>query len=96
MMKKKYRTIEGQEEGNIRILDDRFNGVAVSIGKVSIVPIEDSDEAKLKYDYDVLELPEGMELNKEFDALLGDIVVDILESKLEEDPKSLRFKDSAD
>ena len=95
-MKKKYRTIEGQDEGNIRILDDRFNGVAVSIGKVSIVPIEDSDEAKLKYDYDVLELPEGMELNKEFDILLGDIVVDILESKLEENPESLRFKDSAD
>lgn len=95
-MKTKYRTIEGQDEGKIRILDERFNGVAVSIGRVAIVPVEDSDEAKLKYDYDILELPDGMELNEEFDCLLGDIVVDILESKLEEDPKSLRFNDSAD
>tara|TARA_R110000824_G_scaffold182610_1_gene363589 strand:+ start:173 stop:454 length:282 start_codon:yes stop_codon:yes gene_type:complete len=92
----KYRTIEGQSEGNIRILDERFNGVAVSIGRVAIVPAEDSDQATLKYNYDVLENPSDITLNEEFDSLVGDIVIDILESKLEEDPKSLRFNDSAD
>ena len=92
----KYRTIEGQSEGNIRILDERFNGVAVSIGRVAIVPVEDSDQATLKYNYDVLENPNDIKLNEEFESLLGDIVIEILESKLEEDPKSLRFNDSAD
>tara|TARA_R100001082_G_C4363898_1_gene160806 strand:+ start:397 stop:684 length:288 start_codon:yes stop_codon:yes gene_type:complete len=95
-MKTKYRTIEGQDEGNIRILDERFNGVAVSLGRIAIVPLEDSDKATLKYDYDILEIPEGMELDEEFETLLGDIVIDILENKLEEDPNSLRFNDSAD
>ena len=95
-MKTKYRTIEGQDEGHIRILDEKFNGVAISIGRIAIVPDEGSEEATLKYNYDVLELPEGIVLNEEFETLLGDIIVDILESKLEEDPKSLRFTDSAD
>ena len=36
MIKNKYRTIEGQDTGHIRILDEKYNGVAVSIGKVSI------------------------------------------------------------
>ena len=92
----KYRTIEGQSEGNIRILDERFNGVAVSIGRVAIVPIDDSDEATLKYNYDILDNPNGIELNEEFESMLGDIVIKILDTKLEEDPKSLRFTDSAD
>jgi len=35
-------------------------------------------------------------LNEEFESMLGDIVIEILETKLEEDPKSLRFNDSAD
>ena len=92
----KYRTIEGQTEGNIRILDEKFNGVAISIGRVAIVPVEDSDQATLKYNYDILENPNDIKLNEEFESMLGDIVIEILESNLEEDPKSLRFNDSAD
>ena len=96
IMKTKYRTIEGQDEGNIRILDERFSGVAVSLGRIAIVPCGDSNEAKLKYDYDVLELPDGVDLNEDFESLLGDIVVDIIDTKLNNDPGSLRFKNSAD
>jgi hypothetical protein len=94
----KYRAIEGTKktDGIIRILDEKYKNVSVAIGEVSFKPIEDSDEAKLSYKYDVIESPENIEIDGEFDTLLGDIIVDILESNLEEDPDSLRFNDSAD
>tara|TARA_R110000824_G_scaffold377469_1_gene568781 strand:+ start:180 stop:473 length:294 start_codon:yes stop_codon:yes gene_type:complete len=97
MISNKYRPIEGADEGNIRILDENYKNVAVSIGKVTIQEQKNSkDEATLKYDYDILELPEDVKLDKDFDNLLGDIIVDILETKLKEDPESVRFDNSAD
>ena len=96
MIKNKYRKIEGQDDGVIRILDEKFKGVAVSIGKVSIDASDYEDEAMLSYDYDVLEVPEGIEMTEDFNKLLGDIIVDILETKLETNPDSLRFEDSED
>ena len=93
----KYRTIEGQDSiGNIRILEEKYNGIAVSIGKISIDASEDKETATLQYDYDVLELPDEIEIDDEFNQLLGDIIVDILETKLKDDPDSLRFSDSED
>ena len=100
-IKTKYRTIEGQDIGNIRILDENYEGVAVSIGRISIDGNKedtkfDSRTATLSYDYDILELPTGIKLDESFDKLLGDIIVDILETKLENDPGTLRFEDSED
>tara|TARA_R110000824_G_scaffold283177_1_gene471544 strand:+ start:468 stop:755 length:288 start_codon:yes stop_codon:yes gene_type:complete len=92
-IKTKYRKIEGADEGAIRILDEKYKNVAVSIGKIRIDDSSKDDKATLKYDYDVLEVPENIELDEDFDNLLGDIIVDILESKLESDPESLRFNE---
>jgi len=95
-IKTKYRQIEGAGDGDIRILDENYKNVAVSIGKVSIDDSSGGEEATLIYDYDVLELPEDIELDKDFDNLLGDVIVDILETKLENDPDSLKFNDHED
>lgn len=96
MIKEKYRSIEGQDAGVIKILDENFKGVAVSVGKVSINASEDKEEATLSYDYDLVEVPEGIEITEDFNKLLGDIIIDILETKLENNPDSLRFEDSED
>ena len=95
-IKNKYRTIEGQDIGNIRILDEKYAGVAISVGRISIDANGEGATATLSYDYDVLETPTGVELDEYFDTLLGDIIVDILETQLENDPDNLRFEDSED
>ena len=92
--KNKYRQIEGAPEGNIRILEEKYKNVEVSIGKIKIDDSSDENKATLKYDYDVVDLPEDIELDEDFENLLGDIIVDILESKLASDPDSLRFDDA--
>ena len=92
----KYRKIEGCDDGHIRILDEQFKGVAVSLGRISIDDSGKEETATLKYDYDVLELPDGIELDEQFDNLLGDIIVDIIETKLNYEPDSLRFTSNED
>ena len=94
MIKQKYRIVENTEDGVLKILDEKYLNVAVSVGRVSIEkPTTNSENATLKYEYDVVNLPENVELDKEFDTLLGDIIVDVIETKLENDPKSLRFNE---
>ena len=95
-IKTKYRPIEGQDIGNIRILDEKYEGVAVSVGRISIDANGEEEMATLSYDYDVLELPTGIKLDEAFDTLLGDIIVDMLETQLKDDPSALRFEDSED
>ena len=91
-MKTKYRTIS---DGVIRITNEKYKNVAVSIGRVSIDSSKE-DEAKLSYEYDVVDLPEDedIKLDEEFEITLGDIIVDIIETKLKDDPGSLRFTDA--
>ena len=64
MISNKYRTIEGADDGNIRILDEKYKNVAVSLGKITIDNSSGGEKAKLKYDYDILELPENIKLDK--------------------------------
>ena len=95
-IKNKYRTIEGQDVGYIRILDEKYNGIALSIGKVSIDNSSSEETATLKYEYDIIDMPKNIEIDESFDTLVGDIIVDILETKLEDNPDSLRFDNSED
>jgi len=95
-IKRKYRTIEGQDSGCIRILDEKYNGVAITIGKVSIDDSSNEETATLKYEFDVIESPENVIIDEKFDTLVGDIIVDILETKLINNPDSLRFSGSED
>ena len=96
-IKNKYRRIPDADVGAIRILDERYDGVAISIGRVSIDG-EDGEAATLSYDYDIVLKPDELNLEEDsdFNNLIGDIIVDIIETQLENDPDSLRFSDSED
>ena len=92
-IKEKYRPIEKTDDGVIRILDENYNNVVVTVGRISIDNSRE-DSATFSYEYDVVDLPKGIKLDEEFETLLGDIIVDIIETKLENDPKSLKFNEN--
>ena len=52
---------------------------------------DNKNEATLTYEYDIIELPENIELDEEFDNFLGDIVFDILETQIENNPNELKI-----
>ena len=94
-IKDKYRQIKGVSGlGIVRILDEKYNGIACGIGKVSFDNTSDENKsARMSYEYDILEMPSEIELDDEFHNLLGDIVVDIIENTLETDPELLKFEE---
>ena len=95
-IKTKYRKID-QEDGLIRILDEDYNGIAVSIGKITFDNTsEENQTATMQYDYEVVDLPKDIKLEEDdqkFHNLLGDIIVDIIETTLEETPDLLKFEE---
>ena len=93
-IKQKYRRIPNADTGAIRILDEKYKDIAVSIGRVSFGETESEEGRVMGFDYDIVMNERNIEIDEDFDTLLGDIIVDIIETKLETDPDSLKFDDN--
>tara|TARA_R110000824_G_scaffold125699_1_gene284908 strand:- start:12 stop:332 length:321 start_codon:yes stop_codon:yes gene_type:complete len=95
-IKKKYRKVANQD-GFVKLLDEKYNGVVVSVGRISFDDTSDNSKtATLNYEYDLVECPKNIEIEKEdeeFHNFLGDIIVDIIETTLEQTPDLLNYKE---
>lgn len=78
-----YQIVEGRDTGAtaVQLLDSEYEGIIVKFGKVGIHEVD--DHAQLAFDYDLIkgELPED---SSGLEETLGDILVDILENRLDE------------
>ncbi len=95
-IKKKYRKVSN-EDGLIKLLDEKYNGVVVDIGRISFEDTsDDSKSATLNYEYDLVDCPKNVEIDKEdkeFHTFLGDVIVDVIETTLQENPDMLKFEE---
>tara|TARA_B100000519_G_C13853659_1_gene255453 strand:+ start:147 stop:449 length:303 start_codon:yes stop_codon:yes gene_type:complete len=73
-----------EDLARIKLTSDKWNGIIYHYHTVQFVHEED-DEAVLKFDYDIVESPAGMDVDSlteedhtEFETLLGDILVEII------------------
>jgi len=78
-----YQIVEGRDTGAtaVQLLDSTYEGIIVRFGKVGIHEVD--DHAKLAFDYDLIkgELPED---SSGLEETLGDILVDILENRMDD------------
>lgn len=78
-----YQIVEGRDTGAtaVQLLDSEYEGIIIKFGKVGIYEVD--DHAELAFDYDLIkgELPED---SSGLEETLGDILVDILENRLDE------------
>ena len=78
-----YQIVEGRDTGAtaIELLDSKYEGIVIKFGKVGIHEVD--DHAQIAFDYDLIkgELPED---SSGLEETLGDILVDILENRLDE------------
>ena len=85
-MKPKYQIVEGKETQAVavEIQNTQFKGMVVRFGKVAIQ--EKNDTAQLAFDFDVIKgkLPKNKTKFSRLEETLGDILVDILENRLDE------------
>lgn len=73
-----------EDLARIKLTSDKWNGIIYHYHTVQFIG-EDDDEAVLKFDYDIVESPIGMDVDsltkkdhEEFETLLGDILVEII------------------
>lgn len=69
----------------VRILKGKFKNFVYKYGTIQVGDFEeDAEDVPLKYDYELLEAPEGYEVEDEeaeqheFEQLLGDVLYDII------------------
>jgi len=78
-----YQIVEGRDTGAtaVELLDDVYKGIIIKFGRVGIHEVD--DHAQIAFDYDLIkgELPED---SSGLEETLGDILVDILENRLDE------------
>lgn len=85
---KKYEVLfdEHKDEpiARIRLTSDKWNGIVYHYNTIKFLE-ESGDEATLKFEYDIVETPNTLDIDnlvpedkKEFETLLGDILVEII------------------
>ena len=78
-----YQIVEGRDTGEtaIQLTDSKYKGIIIKFGKVGIHEVD--DHAQLAFDYELVrgELPQD---SSGLEETLGDILVDILENRLDE------------
>ena len=79
----KYKFVVGQksEETAIQIDEGKYDEVVFTFGKVGID--ERTNDCRLYFDYFLLDNEDKVEDNDEFKEVIGDILVDILETHAE-------------
>jgi len=97
---KKYEVLwdeyKGEELARIRLTHDKFNGIIYNYNTVSVIEEGDDDGgAVLKFDYDIVSSPEDINVeslteedHKEFEQLIGDILVGIITEAMESEDRT--------
>jgi hypothetical protein len=86
-LKDMWELVESEDaldEGSIRIIKGRFRGIRYKYGRVRFEKEENPDGTlPLKFEYTIFENPKKKRLNQQFVNLLGDILVEIIELRIE-------------
>lgn len=88
----KYEVKEKKEKestAQIRLTEGQFEGVEFRYGTIN--PIEKDDGMQLSFEYEVLNPAnydqKELEANEDFQQVMGDLIVQILEEKIAEENK---------
>ena len=92
-----YVSREGDAQASVLLRGNhKFSGVIYSYGRINVPEPTSDGFAQLSFDYNIEDnnnIPRD-EFNEEFFTLIGDILVDIIDQKLEEE--TLIFKGGTD
>ena len=92
-----YVSREGDAQASVLLRGNhKFSGVIYSYGRISVPEPTSEGMAQLSFDYNIEDnnnIPRD-EFDEEFFTLIGDILVDIIDQKLEEE--TLIFKGGTD
>ena len=71
----------------VELTQGKYSGCVLNYGKVELV--EENDHLRVKFNYTMIENPNGIETDDEFFNYIGDILVEIMNEQVYNDPQSL-------
>lgn len=72
----KYETVDLNGMLAVKLLDNQFEGILVSLGKVAFH--EEGDQCRMSFDYDILDDNEQFYTQEELTQYLGDLLIEMI------------------
>lgn len=74
---KKFEEVEFKGKTAIKLLNNQFDGILVSLGRVSF--IEEGERLRMKFDYDVIDDNDAVYTKEELETEIGDCIVQAID-----------------
>lgn len=78
---KRFKEVDFNGKPAIELLNNQFEGILVSLGRVAFH--EESDSLRMSFDYDVLEDNDAVYTKEELETEVGDCVMDMIQEGVE-------------
>lgn len=78
---KRFKEVDFKGKPAIELLNNQFEGILVSLGRVAFH--EEGDSLRMSFDYDVLEDNDAVYTKEELETEVGDCVMDMIQEGVE-------------
>ena len=80
----KFSYVEKQDFIATRIDDGDYEGVIYQVGRIQFSEPDATGQRAMRFKYEILENSKNIEIQDDFTSIVGDIIVEQIEKKLEE------------
>ena len=80
----KFSYVEKQDSIATRIDDGEYAGVIYQVGRIQFSEPNESGHRAMRFKYEILDNPKDVEIKDDFTSLVGDVIVEQIEQKLEQ------------
>lgn len=78
---KRFKVVDFKGNPAIELLNNQFEGILVSLGRVAFH--EEGDSLRMSFDYDVLDDNDAVYTKEELETEIGDCVMDMIQEGIE-------------
>ena len=80
----KFSYVEKEDHIATRIDDGEYEGVVYQVGRIQFSEPDATGHRAMRFKYEILENSKDIEIRDDFTSIVGDIIIEQIEQKLEE------------
>jgi len=80
----KFSYVEKEDHIATRISEGEYAGVVYQVGRIQFSEPDATGQRGMRFKYQILDNPNDVEIKDDFTSVVGDIIVEQIEQKLEE------------
>ena len=80
----KFSYVEKEDHIATRISEGEYAGVVYQVGRIQFSEPDATGHRAMRFKYEILENPKDVKIEDDFTSIVGDIIVEQIEQKLEQ------------